>query len=49
MLHRVAPGDAQRTSVPGTAEMVASCPCAVETGGGMKQTSGKVAKMIPRR
>src|ERR1035437_9020868 len=32
MLHRVTPGAAQRTSVPGTAEMVASCPCAVETG-----------------
>src|SRR5271157_5340612 len=52
MLQRVAPGAAQRTTVPGGAEIVASCACEVcpaEVGAGIAQASPNAPKRIPRR
>ena len=49
MVQRVASGATQRTSVPGAAAILATCACAIESGGETKQASANGPTMMPRR
>src|SRR5271167_840035 len=49
MLQRFAPGAAQRTSVPGAAEIVTPCPCAAKAVGTIEQTNAAAPSRRRRR